>query len=170
MDAVEKFHQHNKTVDGRRTELEAEKVKLERHLQYFEDAKERYLTLDAPEDAKNTETVINAIRKKLADNEQALEALNVIPFAEAAMSELVEQRSDIEDRLHIQHEAAIAARDEYLRQLHILGEIRDKSRLLSWASRPVALKLRLNPLDELFIGNRYDLSITQDEVDTYLSY
>jgi hypothetical protein len=77
MTNLERFHEYQKTVGKKRRELEEERARLLRHLEFCEQSIEGYKVIGDKRMVEQTVDVLKVIQGKLAANESALEGLTV---------------------------------------------------------------------------------------------
>jgi hypothetical protein len=168
MNALEEFHHHCSTVGVRRKKLEDNQEKLLRQLNYFQGEVERAQILNDERNEKKALQAISIIDEKLAENNKAFEELNITPYAERALQEIMSRRRTLEDSVEEKWQAALEARHIFIKKLEELGELHSQSINLAHESKPIALVLKQNPVREIGISGQHQLVVNLDLINDIL--
>jgi hypothetical protein len=156
MTNLERYHEYQRTVGQKRQELEEERTRLLRHLEFFEQSVEGYKLIGDKRMVEQTSQALKVVQGKLAVNERALEGLTIENYAEPAWEELELDRAFLQDEWGDHWERCLKLRAQYLEALKKFPDLRQKSYQLSYKSQPVAKALNRNPLSEIPRGgNRF---------------
>ncbi len=110
MNGVQKFRTHMRFRQDRLVTLEEENKKIRRQIDFFGNAYEMAKLLGDKEDEQKAQSGLTILLGRLKDNEQAIQGMNIKPYAQAALDELAERRNALEDEFHEQLVRVLRAR------------------------------------------------------------
>ena len=168
MNAIDKFHEHCRMMTAKQKELEAQKEKLDRQIQYFQEHLEIAKTLCNEQAEADCRKALLTITGLAEENQKSLDSLALEPLAEAAMQEFILKRRQLEAELQEVYQLAVEAQVIFINKLEKMGELVRESENLQYASMSVAKMLRQNPLARLYVGNTSQFEISFARVNELL--
>jgi hypothetical protein len=169
MESLRKYNNYRASFNERKTALEEEKQKHERHFALFSSELETAQLLNDKARIDKAKQGVELTTKRLNQVNADLASMDSKPLAQAVLLESEEVLGQLQEQVRQQWDRAREARILFLRELEQLSKLRRQSQELSWATQAAMLDLNRNPLGEIRFGvNRLEFLVEQDLVDKYL--
>jgi hypothetical protein len=169
MESLKKYNEYVNSFHERKTVLEEEKVKHERHFALFSAELETAQLLKDEKRIAKAQAGVDLLIGRLKTVNADLEGMNIRPLAEQVLFESEEIKNQLHRAVEQQWQRAREARILFLRELEELGNLRRKSQELSWATLDAMKALRRNPLEPIGYGvNRLEFLVEQNIIDNLL--